>query len=63
LGFNLDLSNPQFQPKKELTKEILEITGAKNTKWIGIAPFATYNSKMYPLDLMEEVIANCLNNP
>jgi len=63
LGFNLDLSNPQFQPKKELTKEILEITGAKNTKWIGIAPFATYNSKMYPLDLMEEVIAELSEQP
>ena len=57
LGFNLDLSSPEFPEKKELTPEILEITGVKNTKWIGIAPFATYNSKMYPLDLMEEVIA------
>lgn len=57
LGFNLDLSAPEFPEKKELTPEILEITGVKNTKWIGIAPFATYNSKMYPLDLMEEVIA------
>lgn len=57
LGFNLNLSSPEFPPKKELTPEILKITGVKNTKWIGIAPFATYNSKMYPLDLMEEVIA------
>ncbi|HEY9221085.1 MAG TPA: glycosyltransferase family 9 protein [Lutibacter sp.] len=57
LGFNLDLSAPEFLPKKELSEEILEITGVKSTKWIGIAPFATYNSKMYPLDLMEEVIA------
>ncbi len=56
LGFNLDLSSPEFQAKKELTPEILEITGVKNTKWIGIAPFATYKSKMYPLDLMEKVI-------
>ncbi|MFZ2283644.1 MAG: glycosyltransferase family 9 protein [Lutibacter sp.] len=57
LGFNLDLSAPEFPKKKELSEEILEITSVKNTKWIGIAPFATYNSKMYPLDLMEEVIA------
>jgi ADP-heptose:LPS heptosyltransferase len=56
LGFDLDLSSPEFPPKKELTPEILEITGTKNAKWIGIAPFATYNAKMYPLDLMEEVI-------
>lgn len=57
LGFDLKLSSPEFPPKKELSPEILQITGIKNTKWIGIAPFATYNSKMYPLDLMEEVIA------
>ena len=58
LGFKLDLSTPEFPPKKELPKEITEITGVKNTKWIGVAPFAQYNSKMYPLDLMEEVIAD-----
>ncbi len=57
LGFKLDLSDPKFPQKKELSSEILEITDLKNTKWIGIAPFAQYNSKMYPLDLMEEVIA------
>lgn len=57
LGFKLDLSSPEFPPKKALSPEILKITGVKNTKWIGIAPFATYNSKMYPFDLMEEVIA------
>lgn len=63
LGFNLDLSAPEFPEKKELTPEILEITGAKNTRWIGIAPFATYNSKMYPLDLMEEIIAELSKQP
>jgi ADP-heptose:LPS heptosyltransferase len=63
LGLNLDLSAPEFSEKKELTPEILEITGVKNTKWIGIAPFATYNSKMYPLNLMEEVIAELSEKP
>jgi len=63
LGFKLDLSNPKFPPKKELSPEILEITGVKNTKWIGIAPFAQYNSKMYPIDLMEEVIAELSKQP
>ena len=28
----------------------------KTSKWIGIAPFAAHKSKMYPLDLMEQVI-------
>lgn len=56
LGFKLDISNPEFPSKQLLTEEVLNITGKKNTKWIGIAPFAQYNSKMYPLDLMEQAI-------
>jgi len=63
LGFDLDLSFPEFPQKKELTPEILENTGEKNTKWIGIAPFAAYNAKMYPLDLMEKVIAELAKQP
>lgn len=63
LGFKLDLSSPEFPPKKELSPKILEITGVKNTKWIGIAPFAAYNAKMYPLELMEEVIAELSQLP
>ncbi|WP_245856881.1 glycosyltransferase family 9 protein [Lutibacter flavus] len=57
LGFQLDLSNPEFPQQLQLTQEIIKITGAKTEKWIGIAPFAQYNSKMYPLDLMEQVIS------
>ncbi|WP_293892175.1 glycosyltransferase family 9 protein [Flavobacterium sp.] len=57
LGFKLDLSNPQFPQKADLSKEILEISGEKaNHKWIGIAPFAQYDSKVYPQDLMQKVI-------
>jgi len=57
LGVFIDISTPKFPLKQELPKEVLHITGTKNTKWIGIAPFAQYNSKMYPIDLMEQVIA------
>jgi len=56
LGFKLDISNPVFPKNKILTPEIIKITGIKNEKWIGIAPFAQYDSKMYPLGLMEKVI-------
>ena len=56
LGFSVDLSNPQFSKKGILTPEILAITGDKSQKWIGIAPFAQYDSKVYPLDLMQDVI-------
>ncbi len=58
LGFQLDILNPEFQKKPTLTKSVLKITGVKKTKWVGIAPFAQYNSKMYPLDLIKQVISN-----
>ncbi|MFV5701365.1 glycosyltransferase family 9 protein [Flavobacterium sp. XS2P12] len=56
LGFSIDLSNPVFPKKVVLDKETSIILGENNKKLIGIAPFAQYNSKVYPLDLMQEVI-------
>nr|WP_082041803.1 glycosyltransferase family 9 protein [Lacinutrix sp. Hel_I_90] len=56
LGYSLTLKNPSFPELAKLklgTQELLE----SNTKhWIGMAPFAQYDSKMYPLDLLEKVI-------
>jgi hypothetical protein len=40
--------------KAVLSNEV--IIGGTETKLIGIAPFAQYDSKVYPLDLMQEVI-------
>lgn len=56
LGFPIDLTKIEFPQKAILSDDILKITGTKNQKWIGIAPFAQYPSKVYPLDLMQEVI-------
>jgi ADP-heptose:LPS heptosyltransferase len=56
LGFSIDLTNPKFPIKAILSDEILKITGNKTQKWLGIAPFAQYQSKVYPLDLMQKVI-------
>ncbi|WP_235841694.1 glycosyltransferase family 9 protein [Confluentibacter sediminis] len=56
LGFTLDLKNPSFPKPKKLSSKVSEILGNKTTKWIGIAPFAAHESKMYPLDLMKQVI-------
>ncbi|MFV8345507.1 glycosyltransferase family 9 protein [Flavobacterium sp. ZB4P13] len=60
LGFTVDLSSRSvgtvFPEKAVLSPEILAIIGDKNQKLIGIAPFAQYDSKVYPLDLMQEVI-------
>ncbi|MBS7230438.1 glycosyltransferase family 9 protein [Flavobacterium psychroterrae] len=62
LGFPLDLSNPTFPEKAKLSWDILEIIGDDNQKLIGIAPFAQYNSKVYPQDLMQEVITKLAEN-
>ena len=56
LGFPIDLAHPQSPQKASLSQEILQIIGTPKTKLIGIAPFAQYDSKVYPLDLMQEVI-------
>jgi len=57
LGFSVDITNPEFPHKAKLSSEILDITDVKsNQKWIGIAPFAQYESKVYPHDLMQQVI-------
>ena len=62
LGFTLDLSNPVFPEKVNLSNDILEIIGNENQKLIGIAPFAQYDSKVYPIDLMTEVISKLAEN-
>ncbi|TVZ58249.1 ADP-heptose:LPS heptosyltransferase [Flavobacteriaceae bacterium MAR_2010_105] len=62
LGFSLELSKPEFPEKVALNKDILNITGNKTSKWIGIAPFASHSSKMYPLPLMEQVIESLSKN-
>lgn len=57
LGFPIDLSNPSFPNPKTLSPKVSDIVGTKSGKWVGIAPFAAHESKMYPLELMKEVIA------
>lgn len=62
LGFEIRLENPIFPKKADLTEEILNLTGEKYKKWIGIAPFAQYHSKVYPQDLMQQVIDKLAEN-
>ncbi|HAI19678.1 MAG: ADP-heptose--LPS heptosyltransferase RfaF [Xanthomarina sp.] len=56
LGFPLDLANPKFPNRVALNSKLQDLVGADTKKWIGMAPFAAHESKMYPLDLMEQVI-------
>ena len=67
LGFSVDLSHPSFPPKQQLDGAIKKVLGEiptnSATKLIGIAPFAQYDSKVYPLDLMQKVIDELAQNP
>jgi len=58
LGFPLDLLEYKIPPKRKLLSKVHEIVGKQSRKWLGIAPFAQHDSKCYPVDLMEEVLAD-----
>ena len=63
LGFKVDLAKITFANKPVLSEEILQITSQKlNYRWIGIAPFAQYQTKVYPLELMKTVVKNLSEN-
>jgi len=63
LGFKVDLSKISFTEKPVLSDEILTVTAEKsNNKWIGIAPFAQYQTKVYPTELMQKVILDLSAN-
>lgn len=58
LGLKFDLNfSSIFGPDGADLSGIEKIVGAKDCKWIGVAPFAAHKGKIYPLYLMEEVVA------
>ncbi len=58
LGFALDLNQHEFPKAPPPSKKIAALlTPSENQKKIGIAPFAAHSGKMYPLDLMEQVVS------
>lgn len=61
LGFSVDLSQPPFPEQARLDENVRAVTGNKTAKWIGVAPFAQHPGKVYPADLMREVLER-LNN-
>ena len=62
LGFPIDLSQPKFPPKAKISQPEIAAIVAQSKNTIGIAPFAQYDSKVYPLDLMKEVIDTLAQN-
>ena len=57
LGYKVDLSNPEFEPKAILSSNLKDlIKFSSDKKNIGIAPFAAHEGKMYDLFQMEVAI-------
>jgi len=58
LGFDIHLDKHQLPKKPTLPHlSFMDTISDTGKKWIGIAPFAQYTGKMYPIDLMEQVIS------
>jgi len=56
LGFSMDLSKAEPLEKLSLPKNIRDLVSESSGARIGIAPFAAFQGKMYPFELMEEVV-------
>lgn len=56
LGYPVDLTQKTILSPPQLSEKATKLIGKSDKKRIGIAPFAAHDTKMYPLDLMEEVI-------
>jgi ADP-heptose:LPS heptosyltransferase len=56
LGFQLNLTKTSVLERIPLQEDLLQLLGSEKRKYIGIAPFAAFRGKMYPLHLMEKVV-------
>lgn len=56
LGYPVNLEEHKFPVKQKLSPNTRQITGTNLKKWLGIAPFAQHQSKVYPTDLLQEVL-------
>ena len=59
LGFDIDLSKHQFGGSISISHTTKTKLGEfdQKLKWVGIAPFASFQGKIYPLDLTQKLIA------
>lgn len=64
LGYQIELKGNEFLPQVPLDTNHLKITGAKTTKWIGLAPFAAHRSKSLTANRIKELLQELckLNN-
>jgi ADP-heptose:LPS heptosyltransferase len=56
LGFPLNLENRNILPRLQVSPRLKQPLGLQGKDYIGVAPFAAFSGKMYPLHLMKEVL-------
>ncbi|MDF0714760.1 glycosyltransferase family 9 protein [Muricauda sp. 334s03] len=56
LGFPIDLTIAKPLDRIQLSEKVLDLVQQDTKKWVGIAPFAAHEGKMYPLESTEEII-------
>lgn len=61
LGYTISVNEMVVLSKKLLPKDFVHLKDNQEQLLVGIAPFAAFKGKMYPLNLMKEVV-NELNN-
>lgn len=57
LGLPLDLKESQLLKKDAINAKTQDLIGVGTKTWVGIAPFAAFSGKMYPLEHMEKVVS------
>jgi ADP-heptose:LPS heptosyltransferase len=57
LGLAMDMTLHHYPDPPILTAALAKDLPEKTVPWIGIAPFAAHAGKVYPLDLMQKVVA------
>ena len=63
LGFNFELNfRSIFHTLPALNSDITKFTGEKKQYWIGIAPFAAFEPKIYPLEKMRKVVLSLMQD-
>ncbi len=63
LGFDLPPIEMPVRIRYPMAPEVEALAGARTRHWIGISPFAQHRGKIYPLDQMEQVIAQLSRLP
>ncbi|MFI8603745.1 glycosyltransferase family 9 protein [Cellulophaga baltica] len=57
LGYPLNLEESKLLKKESLKENTQKVVGIGTKTWIGIAPFAAFAGKMYPIASMEKVVS------